>query len=172
MLDNHSSHLDIEVIEKTKNNNVIMLSFPPHCSYKLQPLDVGVFKNYCANQQDAWLRNNAGKTMTMHDIPFIVKGALPLALNPTNIINGFRKTGIFPFNRDVFEEVDFLSAFVTDRPLIEQKNEQNLQINTQDVGIDCPENQNVSDLANSLSTHDKSTYGNPVAGPSGVGAII
>lgn len=61
--------------------------------------------------------------MTVHNIPFIINEALPVALNPINIINGFSKTGIFSFNQDVFQEVDFLSAFVTDRPLIEQKNE-------------------------------------------------
>lgn len=132
----------------------------------------GPFKNYCANQQDAWLRNNPGKTITVHDIPFIVKEALLLALNPTNIINGFRKTGIFPFNKDVFQKVDFLSAFVTDRPIIEQKNEQNLQVNILDVGIDCPENQNTSDLGNFSSTHEKSTYDNSVAGPNNIGVNL
>lgn len=92
LLDNHSSHLDISVIDKAKESGVIMLSFPPHCSHKLQPLDMGVygpFKAYCANMQDAWMRNNPGKTMTIYEIPSIVRGALTLALNPTNIINGF-----------------------------------------------------------------------------------
>ncbi|XP_063898723.1 uncharacterized protein LOC135119085 [Helicoverpa armigera] len=43
LLDNHTSHLDIEVVETAKENNVVLLSFPPHCSHKLQPLDVGVY---------------------------------------------------------------------------------------------------------------------------------
>nr|CAH7738863.1 unnamed protein product [Callosobruchus chinensis] len=111
---------DIEVVETAKANNVVLLSFPPHCSNKLQPMDVGVyspFKNYYATQQDAWLRSNPGKTMTIHDIPSIVSKSLPLALNPVNIINSFRKTGIAPFNKDVFQDEDFLCSFVTDRPL-------------------------------------------------------
>ncbi|XP_066583775.1 tigger transposable element-derived protein 6-like [Prorops nasuta] len=131
LLDNHCSHLSISVVEKAKNNNIILLSFPPHCSHKLQPLDVSVygpFKNYCSNKQDAWLRNNAGKTMSIHNIPSIVKEALPMALNPVNIIAGFRKTGIFPLNNSIFQEKDFLSAFVTDRVLTEQNNEQRDQI--------------------------------------------
>ncbi|CAG4983519.1 unnamed protein product [Parnassius apollo] len=32
LLDNHSSHLDIEVVVTAKENNVVLLSFPPHCS--------------------------------------------------------------------------------------------------------------------------------------------
>nr|CAI5830625.1 unnamed protein product [Callosobruchus analis] len=120
LLDNHCSHLDIEVVETAKANNVVLLSFPPHCSNKLQPMDVGVhspFKNYYATQKDAGLRSNPGKTMTIHDIPSIVNKSLPLALNPVNIINSFRKTGIASFNRDIFQDEDFLCSFVTDRPL-------------------------------------------------------
>lgn len=96
-----------------------MLSFPPHCSHKLQPLDVSVFgpfKKYCAAAQDAWLRNNPGKTLTIYDIPKIVTDSLPFAQTSINIINGFRKTGIFPYNAKVFAEDEFSPSFVTDRP--------------------------------------------------------
>ncbi|CAH2004713.1 unnamed protein product [Acanthoscelides obtectus] len=64
LLDNHSSLLDNEVIEIAKENNVVLLSFLSHCSHKLQPMDVGVyepFKNYCASQQDIWLRSSPGR---------------------------------------------------------------------------------------------------------------
>ena len=60
---------------------------------------------------------NPGKTMTIYDIPGIVALAYPLAASPVNIQAGFRVTGIHPFNRDVFEESDFLPSFVTDRPV-------------------------------------------------------
>lgn len=54
LLDNHSSDVNIGVVEKCKENNVILLSFPPHCFHNLQPLDVGVygpFKNYVNRAQ-------------------------------------------------------------------------------------------------------------------------
>lgn len=68
VLDNRSSHLSVPTIDLAKENGVVMLSFPPHCSHKLQPLDVAVygpFKRYMSSAQDAWMRNNAGKTMTI-----------------------------------------------------------------------------------------------------------
>lgn len=77
-----------------------MLSFPPHCSYKLQPLNVpvfGLFKKYCDTAQDAWLRNNPGKTLTISDIPKIVTDSSPFAYTSINIVNGFRKICIFPY---------------------------------------------------------------------------
>ena len=43
LLDDHSSHISVDVINFAKTNNVTMMSFPPHCSHKLQPLDVSVF---------------------------------------------------------------------------------------------------------------------------------
>ena len=43
LLDNHSSHLSVEAIDLALANGVTMLSFPPHCSHRLQPLDVTVF---------------------------------------------------------------------------------------------------------------------------------
>lgn len=64
LLDNHQSHVDIDVVEKAKVNSIVMLSFPPHCTHRLQPLDVGVngpFKNYCAKAQDYWLRSEFKK---------------------------------------------------------------------------------------------------------------
>lgn len=41
---------------------------------------------------------------------------------PTTIINGFRKTEFFPYNRDLFTEADYMASFVTDRPNSEHLN--------------------------------------------------
>ncbi|KAB0790231.1 hypothetical protein PPYR_15434 [Photinus pyralis] len=120
LLDNHESHLAIKTINFAKENNVIMLSFPPHCSHRLQPLDrsvYGPFKKYLSNSQAAWLRNNPGKSMTIYDIPSLVRDALPQALTPINIMKGFKVSGIEPYNRDIFTDDEFLPAGVTDQPL-------------------------------------------------------
>ncbi|XP_034936448.1 uncharacterized protein [Chelonus insularis] len=119
VLDNHSSHLNVKTLTLAKKNGVVMLSFPPHCSHKLQPLDVSVFgpfKKYCAAAQDVWLRNNPGKTIIIYDIPKIVADSLPFAQTNINIVNGFRKTGIFPYNTNILGEDEFSPSFVTDRP--------------------------------------------------------
>ena len=43
LLDNHSSHISIQALDYCSENGIIMLSFPPHCSHKLQPLDRSVY---------------------------------------------------------------------------------------------------------------------------------
>ena len=46
ILDGHSSHISIEVIEFAKSNDKHMLCIPAHTTHILQPLDVGVFKSF------------------------------------------------------------------------------------------------------------------------------
>ena len=43
LLDNHDSHLSIEATDYCKQNKLSVLLFPPHCSNKLQHLDLSVY---------------------------------------------------------------------------------------------------------------------------------
>jgi len=64
LLDNHYSHLSIEALDIAIENGVHILSFPPHCSHRLQPLDVSVFgpvKAYYKSQCAAWQKSNANR---------------------------------------------------------------------------------------------------------------
>lgn len=122
ILDNHVSHLSIAGLDLAKENGLSVLTFPPHCSHKLQMLDVSVFgpfKKYVNTACDSWMTNNPGKTMNIYDIPGIVKHALPLACTPNNITSGFRKTGIYPFNRNIFDATDSMPGYATDRIVTE-----------------------------------------------------
>ena len=43
ILDNHESHLSIPLIYYCRDNGVILLTLPPHCSHRLQSLDLSVW---------------------------------------------------------------------------------------------------------------------------------
>ena len=43
ILDNHESHLSIPVIDYAKEHGITLLIIHPHCSHKLQPLDVSIY---------------------------------------------------------------------------------------------------------------------------------
>jgi hypothetical protein len=118
LMDNHSSHLTLEVVILARQNNVTILTLPPHCSHRLQPLDVSVYGPFKARYKSAmnnWMLTNPGKTVTIYEVAEFANEAHLLGFSPTNIVNGFRKTGIHPFNRDVFTDDEFLTSFVTDR---------------------------------------------------------
>ncbi|XP_045118985.1 uncharacterized protein LOC123508968 [Portunus trituberculatus] len=73
------------------------------------------------------MTTHPGSTMTIYDIPNVVSTAFPLAVTPHNILAGFRAAGISPFNRDIFQDSDFLGAYVTDRPEEDQQETQVFQ---------------------------------------------
>ncbi|CAH3997972.1 unnamed protein product [Pieris brassicae] len=64
LLDNHASHIAVKNIEFCRENGIILLTFPPHCTHKLQPLDRAAFgpvKKAVNTACDNWMRSNPGK---------------------------------------------------------------------------------------------------------------
>ncbi|XP_063759756.1 uncharacterized protein LOC134877965 [Eleginops maclovinus] len=119
ILDNHSSHLSLRAIDFSRANGIVMLSFPPHCSHRLQPLDrsfFGPLKGKVNSFCDSWMRSHPGLPMTIYDIPGIVRLAFPLVGTPGNVSAGFITTGIWPFDRLKFSDADFAPSMVTGRP--------------------------------------------------------
>ena len=45
LTDGHKSHINIDVIDLCRSNDVILFCWPPHITHALQPLDVAVFKS-------------------------------------------------------------------------------------------------------------------------------
>ncbi|XP_026315200.1 uncharacterized protein LOC113226693 [Hyposmocoma kahamanoa] len=120
LLDNHESHISVEVLNFCKDVGIILMTFPPHCSHKLQPLDLTVYgplKNYYNNALTDWMVCNAGKTVTIYDVPKLAALAIPQAFKQQSIQKGFEKSGIWPFNSNIFTDDDFLCSSITDRYL-------------------------------------------------------
>lgn len=134
--DNHESHLTIEAIKTAKTNGVTILTLPPHSSHKMQPLDIAVFfpfKNYYNAELDNWLIRNPGRTVSIYDIAACVAVAFDRAMKPDTIKSGFKKSGIFPFDDQVFTEDDFLSSYVTDRPPASAESNEKQPVNENDL---------------------------------------
>ncbi|GLV46263.1 hypothetical protein CBL_12340 [Carabus blaptoides fortunei] len=107
ILDGHLSHTkNVNVIEKARSNFVTMLCLPPHTTHKLQPLDLSFI---------------------------IFNESYMKASTPTNAINDFKKSGIVPFDPDVFSDIDFVAAEVTE----------------QDESMNCLQNDKSHDQINS-----------------------
>ena len=120
ILDNHSSHIGLEVINVAPKNGLTILTFPPHCSHKMQPLDVcvfGRFKRFYNKFADAWMTSHPGQSITIYDVAELAGAAFNKAFCMENIISAFKSTGIFPFNPNIFTDDMFLPAEVTDVPI-------------------------------------------------------
>ena len=117
ILDNHDTHISLNVVDTARSGGVVLLTIPPHTSHRLQPLDRSVYgplKTAYNRAIDGWLRSNPGKTVTIYEIPTLVNQAQMIAMKPRNITAGFQATGIHPFNSDIFSETDFAPAAPTD----------------------------------------------------------
>ena len=120
LMDNHISHLSIDAIDMAKENGLNVLTFPPHCSHKLQPLDIGVygpFKRYYSSLCDSWMTSNPGKPLSIYDIAELSGQAFQRSFTIENITSSFKSSGIHPYNPDIFTDDKFLPALVTDIPL-------------------------------------------------------
>ena len=61
------------------------------------------------------MKENRGKTKTIYDIPDMIGRAFPRAFTPANIQSRFKVAGIFPFDRLIFSDLEFLPSDVIDR---------------------------------------------------------
>lgn len=121
LVDNHESHISVEAIRYCKSNGIVLLSFPPHTTHRLQPLDVGVyapFKAHLATAFNDWMLANPGQAITIRNIGYLANKAYENAFSIKNITHAFKKTGLWPVNRLAFSDEDFAASSVTDRPLI------------------------------------------------------
>lgn len=110
LCDNHESHISIEAVDYCRANGIVYLSFPPHTSHKLQPLDVGVFGPFKSKLKVAfndWHTGHPGKALTIYEIPSLAKLAYFEAFTGKNITSGFMKPGIHPLNKLAFSDEDF-----------------------------------------------------------------
>jgi hypothetical protein len=144
ILDGHSSHKELNVIEYARNNHIHMLSTPPHTTHKLQPLDRVFFKPFkqaYGSASASWMRQNPGARLTEYDIAGLVNTAFTKVARLDITQNGFRCTGIQPFDRDIFSDLDFLGSALTDISLAE---DQANQSTTQASSHAVPENETES----------------------------
>ena len=104
--DGHNSHLTYETFHFAKQYNVHIICLPPNSSHATQPLDVGVFKSvkqvYSKIVQNWWTESNY-QNIDRNVFPLLLK-QLWAKLDSTWIVNGFKKTGLYPFNANALAD--------------------------------------------------------------------
>lgn len=110
IFDSHHSYMSLRGIDFCRGSGIILFSYPPHYSHKLQPLDCsvfGLFKKMVYTFSNSWIRHPHGTTMSFYAISAIVRDSFPMAATASNIQAGFRCTDIWPFNREIFSNACF-----------------------------------------------------------------
>jgi len=119
LLDGLQSHKSLEAVELARKHNITMVTIPPHTSHRLQPLDLtyfGPLKHAYNVQVDKWMLHNPGRRVTDYYLCEIFTPAYNRVASIAKAVNGFKCSGILPFNPDIFGEEDFAPSSVTERP--------------------------------------------------------
>lgn len=128
LFDGHSTHVkNQEASELAKNSNVICLVYPPHCSHKIQAVDVSFNKPLSSNitqETMTYMRKQRGnnKVLALKDFFKIFTPAYAKTARPEIAISGFRKTGVHPFNREIFSDLEYSAGRIIDHSTLELEN--------------------------------------------------
>ena len=78
---------------------------PPHSTHRLQPLDVSLFNplaNYYSQELNKWIHDTAGLCrITKREFYGLFRAAWRRVFTETNILSGWRKTGLQPLDPDL-----------------------------------------------------------------------
>nr|CAI5850859.1 unnamed protein product [Callosobruchus analis] len=134
------------VDESAREHGVVLLQLPGHTTNRLQPLDVSLFKpmeNYFIKAVERFLHTNPGVPVSQYNMTPLLNEAYANAASIATIENGFRRAGIWPVDRAVFSQADFVPAALlleTTPPLVSQvQMEVGLNVSIEEI-LPLPEN--------------------------------
>lgn len=102
-VDGHRSHLTKHVSQLCSDNGIILISLFPNATHILQPADVAIFKPLKTGWTSAvrkWKFDNFPKDVTKHTFSSILACVFDQYAKEETIKNGFRKCGLYPFNKN------------------------------------------------------------------------
>jgi len=106
----YSQNRNLEVITLARENHVDIICLPPHSSHKRQPLDkafMGLLKTFYCQKIEKWLRLHPGRVVAVYQIGELFGNAYKRAATGEIAANGFRATGLFSCDKNIFRPYDF-----------------------------------------------------------------
>ncbi|GFN80276.1 hypothetical protein PoB_000678200 [Plakobranchus ocellatus] len=122
LLDSHSSHEVLELLELAKEEGIHIVALPPHTTQRLQPLDTNVFKPLKSEYSKActdFLAKYPNRVIDKHSFPLMFAQAWKVMEKQEMIIKAFATTGIFPPNPAAISEDIYMSSTILSRPLLQ-----------------------------------------------------
>lgn len=100
-VDGHKTHLSLEVSELCSKLEIVLIALYPNATRILQPDDVSAFrplKNAWKESVLKWRRDHPLEALIKNDFVPVLKEALNVGVKDSTVINGFRTTGLCPWN--------------------------------------------------------------------------
>ena len=115
IFDGASSHLHPGIVDAAIANDVVLFCLPSNTTHELQPIDKSVFRlfeHYWDKEVLKFWRAHPDRVITKARFGSICTPAYNKAISITNVCNGFRATGIYPFDPDAIPDIAFAPSTV------------------------------------------------------------
>lgn len=101
-IDGHASHLTLHTSKFCNEHGIILIALLPNSTHLIQPMDVAVFhvlKENWKQKVHQWRMNHLDQPVLkkIHFAP-LLEETLVQSITPSILQNGFRKTGLVPWN--------------------------------------------------------------------------
>lgn len=100
ILDGHLTHVSADVIKEANKEGIMIVKYPPDVTDQLQPLDV-TCSGPLKQKWELFLRKWGSKLAKANFVNLLSK-VWHEGLTPSNVISGFRTTGIYPVDREKY----------------------------------------------------------------------
>lgn len=110
IMDNHVTHSTLKSYTFCRENGIIAVSLPPHTSHRLQPLDVtflSSLKSAYNIECDLYMKSHHYDKIAVGNIEELFGKAYNRVTTIEKGIKGFKITGIYPLDRNLFGEEEF-----------------------------------------------------------------
>ncbi len=102
LVDSAEAHIDLDAFELAKKNGVFIYALLKNATHLVQPADVGLF----GAMKQSWYKNvrrysqqNPNTDITKKNFSSIFKKTWEDVMRPSILIDAFRKSGVYPVNR-------------------------------------------------------------------------
>lgn len=114
LMDGHSTHYCPRMIARAAEEKVLLFTLPPNTTHLCQPLDKSGFSPLKVKWKEVchrFLTRNPGKVITLYSFSELFSEAWQASMGMKTISNGFKVTGIYPFNRNCLSESGKFTSF-------------------------------------------------------------
>ena len=106
LMGGHESHKTLEVINFAKEHGVILVTFPPHCTHRLQPIDRTFFKLLRASYSrvcNNWLVSHRERAITHFEVIPLFYEAYNATSTVQSAVSLFLASSTWPYKNTEFD---------------------------------------------------------------------
>ncbi|XP_046975196.1 uncharacterized protein LOC124541384 [Vanessa cardui] len=117
VFDGAACHLDYSIVEEAAKHDIALYCLPSNTTHELQPLDKSVYRSFEHHWDQELLKfvsKNPERKLNKSSFNMILSEVWPKCMTHDNIVNGFKATGLYPFDPEAIAEEAFAPSALTE----------------------------------------------------------